>query len=70
MLLVLGSVATLAMTVFGVATNESLSAPTRVGILAPAVASCCSSATVGRAPLGGPCPWTPTATWSAEVTRC
>lgn len=32
-LLVLGSVATLALTVFGVATNESLSAPTRVGIL-------------------------------------
>ena len=32
-LLVVGSVATLALTVFGVATNESLSAPTRVGIL-------------------------------------
>lgn len=32
-LLVLGSVLTLALTVFGVATNESLSAPMRVGIL-------------------------------------
>lgn len=32
-LLVMGSVATLALTVFGVATNEGLSAPMRVGIL-------------------------------------
>ncbi|MEC7232555.1 MAG: hypothetical protein VXW31_06430 [Planctomycetota bacterium] len=32
-LLALGSVTTLALTVFGVATNESLSIPTRVGIL-------------------------------------